>query len=32
MKDIERICFYCSNSYVTDDDELFCVKKAKNSR
>ena len=25
MKDVEHICFYCSNSVVTDDDELFCL-------
>ena len=29
MKDVEHICFYCSNSCVTDDDELFCVKNKK---
>jgi hypothetical protein len=29
MKELEYICFYCSNSMVTEENELYCVIKEK---
>jgi len=25
MKDTEHICIYCSKSFVTEDDKLYCT-------
>lgn len=27
MKDIEHICFDCTNSHVDEEDKLRCIKK-----